>query len=62
MFPGGKGGRCVGLTTRVPIVLKYGSLNLLEPSGPAQACIGIALQLPFTMAATRFVNECPLLQ
>jgi len=30
----------------VPIVLKYGSLNLLEPSGPVQACNGIAL--PFT--------------
>jgi len=29
----------------VPIVLKSGSLNLLEPSGPAQACTGIALPL-----------------
>jgi len=29
----------------VPIVLKYGSLNLLEPSGPVQACNGIALPL-----------------
>jgi len=29
----------------VPIVLKSGSLNLLEPSGPAQACNGI--DLPF---------------
>ena len=28
------------------IVLKSGSLNLLEPSGPVQACIGIALPLP----------------
>jgi len=27
----------------VPIVWKYGSLNLLEPSGPVQACRGIAL-------------------
>jgi len=27
----------------VPIVLKSGSLSLLEPSGSAQACIGIAL-------------------
>jgi len=26
----------------VPIVLKFGSLNLLEPSGPVQACNGIA--------------------
>jgi len=31
----------------VPIVLKSGSLNLLEPSGPVQACNGIAV--PFTL-------------
>jgi hypothetical protein len=31
----------------VPIALKSGSLNLLEPSGPVQACNGIALPLPF---------------
>ena len=29
----------------VPIVLKSGSLNLLEPSGPVQACNRIALSL-----------------
>ena len=29
------------------VVLKSGSLNLLEPSGPVQACNGIALPLPF---------------
>jgi len=48
MFPGGKGGRCVGLTTlplHVPIVLKSGIFNLLEPSGPVQASNGIALPL-----------------
>ena len=28
---------------RVPTVMKSGSLNLLEPSGPAQVCNGIAL-------------------
>jgi hypothetical protein len=33
---GGKGGRS----------LKSGSLNLLEPSGPVEACNGIALPLP----------------
>jgi hypothetical protein len=27
----------------VPIVLKSGSINLLQPSGPVQACNGIAL-------------------
>ena len=30
----------------MPIVLKSGSLNLLEPSGPVQACKGIDLPLP----------------
>ena len=30
---------------QVPIVLKSGSLDLLEPSGPVQACNGIALPL-----------------
>jgi len=30
----------------MPIVLKSGSLNLLESSGPVQACNGIALPLP----------------
>jgi len=39
-------------TIHVPIVLKSGSLNLLEPSGLVQACNGIAL--PFT-------NPCPTL-
>ena len=39
-FLGGKDGRCVGLTT---FVLKSGSLNLLELSGPVQACNGISL-------------------
>ena len=45
-IPGGKGGRCVRLTTyyfHVPIVKKYRGLNLLEPCGPVQACNGTAL-------------------
>jgi len=49
---GGKGGRCIGLTTlpfHVPIVLSSGSLNRLEPSGPVQACNGIALPLVLAM-------------
>jgi hypothetical protein len=33
----------------VPIVLKSGSLNLLEPSGPVKACHGIALPLPLPL-------------
>ena len=32
----------------VPIVLKSGNLNLLEPSGPVQACNGIDLYLIYT--------------
>jgi hypothetical protein len=30
----------------VPIFLKSGCLNLLEPSGPVKACNGIDLPLP----------------
>jgi len=50
-FLGGKGGRCVRLTTLPPscaVVMKSGDLNFLEPSGPLQACNGTALPLPFT--------------
>jgi hypothetical protein len=51
-FLGGKGGRCVVLTTlhiHVPIVLKSGNVNLLDPSGPVQACNGIALPLYYNV-------------
>ena len=37
---------CQPYYLHVPIVLKSGSLNLLELSGPVQACNGIALPLP----------------
>jgi len=50
LFPAGKGGRCVRLTTLPPsyaVVMKSGNLNFLEPSGPLQACNGTAL--PFTL-------------
>jgi hypothetical protein len=56
-FLGGKGGRYLGLITyhlHVPIVMKLGSLNLLEYLGPVQACIGIAL--PLTVTAIVFVS------
>ena len=46
LFPTGKGGRWVRLTTLPPscaVVTKSGNLNFLEPSGPLQACNGIAL-------------------
>jgi hypothetical protein len=41
----GKGARCVRLTTLPPscaVVMKFGDLNFLEPSGPLQACNGTA--------------------
>ena len=52
-FPGGKGGRCVRLTTLPPccaVVMKSGNLNFLEPSGPVQACNGT--DLPFAVVCT----------
>ena len=48
VFPGGKGGRCVRLTTLPPscaVVMKSGKLNFLEPSGPVQARNETALYL-----------------
>jgi len=39
----------------VPIVLKSGSLNLLEPSGPVQGCNGIAL--PWHLPAMKVWEE-----
>jgi len=33
--------------------LKSGSLNLLEPSGPVQACNGIALPLPLPLQSAK---------
>ena len=48
VFPGGKGGRCVKLTTLPPsydVVMKSGNLNFLESSGPLQACNGSALPI-----------------
>jgi hypothetical protein len=48
-IPGGKGGRCVRLTSpfRVPNVMKSGSLKLLELSGPHRACYGSPLPLQY---------------
>jgi len=43
---GGKGGRCIRLTTyhfHVPIVKKSAGLNLLEPCGAVQVSNGTAL-------------------
>jgi len=49
-YPGGKRGQCVMLTSLPPscaVVMKSGNLKFLEPSGPLQACKGIAVPLPF---------------
>jgi len=51
-FLGGKCGRCVRLITLPPscaVITKSGSLNFMEPSGPAQACNGTALPLPYSV-------------
>jgi hypothetical protein len=42
----------------VLIVLKYGSLNLLEPSGPVQACNGIALPFTVQRRLTELFTSC----
>ena len=45
LFLGGKGGRCVRLTTLPPfcaVVMKYGNFNFLEPSEPLGARKGTA--------------------
>ena len=52
MFPGGKGGRCVGwypYNLLVPNVFKSGTLKLVETSEPAQTCNGIAFLLLWYM-------------
>jgi len=41
---------------------KYGSIKLLEPSGPAQTLTGIALPLPYYASlGTRQTAKCALL-
>jgi hypothetical protein len=41
----------------VPIVLKSGSLNLLEPLRPVQACNGIALPLLLSLLSSIDVSN-----
>jgi len=46
----------------VPIVLKSGNLNLLEPSGPVQACNGIALHFTLLISWRKAAGIfCPIL-
>jgi len=59
-FLGGKGGRCVKLTTLPPysaVVMKSENLNFLEPSGPLRASNGTDLPVPF-MVNTFFYERC----
>ena len=58
--PGGKGGRCVRLTTLPPSCaecLVNWSINQPEPSGPHRPVIGIAL--PFIYNETTFSLQIP---
>jgi len=50
MFPGGKVGRCVGLTTLPPSCANC--LEIWDPQTPGTlwACPGIALPSPFNMS------------
>jgi hypothetical protein len=56
---------CRADNLHVAIVLKSGSLNLLELSGPVQACNGIALpaplSLPLPLPLQSYVIVSPLL-
>jgi len=57
---GGKGGRCVRLTTLPPScadVMKSGNLNFLEPSGPLQASNGTDLPLLSSGGYLRFTSD-----
>jgi hypothetical protein len=58
-FLGRKASRCVVLTILppyVPTVLKFWSLNHLEPSGSVKGCTGIALSLIFCWTSLVTLN------
>jgi hypothetical protein len=63
-IPGGKGGRCVRLTTSPPShadVMKSGSLKFLQPSGPHQASYGTPLPLSFLHFKTSYQHDLSVL-
>jgi len=63
VFPGGKGCRCVRLTTLPPscaVVMKPGNLNFLEPSGPLQARNGA--DFPFTTFYFMYFSQKYIIQ
>ena len=54
----GKGGRYVRLTTLPPscaVVMKFGNLIFLEPSGPLQACNGTAFCLTLPVMTRNWI-------
>jgi len=60
VFPGGKDGLCVRLTSLPPsctVTMKSGNLNFLEPSGPLQASNGAALPFCYIVFKT-FGTAC----
>jgi hypothetical protein len=62
---GGKGGRCIRLTTLPPscaVVMKSGNLNFLELSGPLQACNRTVLPLPVWVVGHIGVQHVPLVK
>jgi len=61
VFPGGKGGRCVRLTSlplSYAVVMKSGDLNFLETSGPLQACNGTAWSWECQIRKYNFTTFC----
>jgi len=53
--------RCVGLTAlhpHVPVVLKFWSLNLLEPSGPIQAFTTIICVIAWGTVLQKLIILC----
>ena len=61
---GGKGGRCVGLTTLPPSradCLEIWELQPPEPSGPVQACNGIALPSQTMILPKKTKDVCNIL-
>ena len=62
-FLGGKGGRCVRLTTLPPpscaVVMKSGNLNFLEPSGHSRPVTGLLYLLPYEHLLVHRHFPCP---
>jgi len=59
-FLGGKGGRCVRLTTLPPscaVVMKSGNLNFLEPSGHLGPVMGLLFYLSLECRCDTFVSS-----